>query len=41
MDVVTVFFAGDSEEEVYMEQPEGFEIGDKDEALVCRLRKSL
>src|SRR5271169_4341381 len=41
MDVVTAFLAGNLEEEIYMEQPEGFEVGTKDEDLVCRLRKSI
>src|SRR5579859_8019846 len=41
MDVVTAFLAGNLEEEIYMEQPEGFELGSKEEDLVCRLRKSL
>jgi hypothetical protein len=41
MDVVTAFLAGDLEEEIFMEQPEGFEVGTKEEDLVCRLRKSL
>ena len=41
MDVVTAFLAGELEEEIYMEQPEGFEVGTKEEDLVCRLRKSL
>ena len=41
MDVVTAFLVGELEEEIYMEQPEGFEVGTKEEDLVCRLRKSL
>src|SRR5579859_6527020 len=41
MDVVTAFLAGELKEEIYMEQPEGFEIGTKEEDLVCQLRKSL
>jgi hypothetical protein len=40
MDVKTAFLNGDLEEEVYMDQPEGFqEVGKED--LVCRLKKSL
>jgi hypothetical protein len=41
MDIVTAFLAGDLEEEIFMEQPEGFEIGTREEDLVCRLRRSL
>src|SRR5579859_3429582 len=41
MDVVTAFLAGELEEEIYMEQPEGFEVGNKEDDLVCRLRKSI
>src|SRR5579859_4533286 len=40
MDIVTAFLAEDLEEEIYMEQPEGFKVGAKEEDLVCRLRKS-
>ena len=40
MDVKTAFLHGDLEEEIYMEQPEGFlEKGKED--YVCRLKKSL
>jgi hypothetical protein len=41
MDVVTAFLAGELEEEIYMEQPEGFKVGSKGDDLVCRLRKSI
>ncbi|CAN0846213.1 Retrovirus-related Pol polyprotein from transposon TNT 1-94 [Linum grandiflorum] len=40
LDVKTAFLHGDLEEEIYMDQPEGFEVKGK-ENLVCRLRKSL
>ena len=40
MDVNTAFLQGDLDEEIYMAQPEGFEVPGK-EHLVCRLRKSL
>lgn len=41
MDVVMAFLAGELEEEIYIEQPEGFRVGTEEEDLVCRLRKSL
>ncbi|KAL1214071.1 Retrovirus-related Pol polyprotein from transposon TNT 1-94 [Cardamine amara subsp. amara] len=40
MDVKTAFLNGELEEEVYMDQPEGFVTAGK-ENLVCRLRKSI
>ena len=40
MDVKTTFLHGDLEEEIYMEQPEGFLVKGKED-YVCRLKKSL
>jgi hypothetical protein len=40
MDVKTTFLNGDIDEEVYIEQPEGFVIHD-DKYYVCRLKKDL
>eukprot|EP00253_Pinus_taeda_P031343 PITA_31343 len=40
MDVKSTFLNGDLEEEVYIEQPEGFILGN-DAKLVCKLRKAL
>jgi reverse transcriptase-like protein len=40
MDVKTAFLNGIIEEEVYIEQPEGFEVHERD-SHVCRLRKAL
>jgi hypothetical protein len=39
MNIKTTFFNGDFEEEIYMEQPEGFT--QEGEHLVCKLHKSL
>ena len=39
MDVKTTFLHGDLEEEIYMEQPDGFKVDGK-ENFVCKLRKS-
>jgi Reverse transcriptase (RNA-dependent DNA polymerase) len=39
MDVVTAFLNGDLNEEIFMEQPEGF--GAEDSSQVCKLVKSL
>ena len=40
MDVTTAFLNGDLEEEIYMEQPEGYVVSGK-EHMVCKLKKSL
>ena len=40
LDVKTFFLHGDLDEEIYMAQPQGFEVKAK-ENLVCRLKKSL
>ena len=40
MDVKTTFLNGIIEEEVYIEQPQGFEINDH-KTHVCRLKKAL
>ena len=42
MDVNTAYLHADVEEDLYMEQPEGFEImGENNTKLVCKLKKSL
>jgi hypothetical protein len=40
LDVKTTFLHGDLEEDIYMQQPQGYEVKGK-ENLVCRLKKSL
>ena len=40
MDVVTAFLHGELEEEIFMQQPSGYEVPGK-EHLVCKLKKSL
>ena len=40
MDVKTAFLNGDLKEDIYMEQPDGYEVMGQ-EHLVCKLRKSL
>lgn len=40
LDVKTAFLHGDLEDEIYMEQPEGFKVKSKED-MVCKLKKSL
>ena len=40
MDMNTAFLHGDLEEKIFMSQPDGFKLEEK-EYLVCRLKKSL
>jgi hypothetical protein len=40
IDVKTTFLHGDLEEEIYMQQPQGYEVKGKDN-LVCKLKKIL
>ena len=40
MDVKSAFLNGDLNEEVYIEQPDGFKLGN-DPNLLCRLKKAL
>lgn len=38
LDVKTIFLPGDLKEEIYIEQPAGFQV--KGEHLMCKLKKS-
>ena len=40
MDVVTAFLNGELDDEIYMQQPEGYKVSGK-KNLVCKLKKSL
>ncbi|GJT23082.1 retrovirus-related pol polyprotein from transposon TNT 1-94 [Tanacetum coccineum] len=41
LDVKTAFLHGDLDEDIYMTQPEGFNLVGKEENLMCKLNKSL
>ena len=40
LDITTAFLNGELKEDIYMKQPEGFEVKDK-EHLVCKLKRSI
>ena len=40
LDVKTMFLHGDLVEEIYMKQPQGFEV-QENERMVCKLQKSM
>lgn len=40
MDIKTAFLYGDLEETIYMKQPEGFDVGCKED-YICKLNRSL